>query len=344
MTEPTISAGHPKALLEFAISRGADRGALIQRAGIRAEDLSEQDNRVPLARYVALMEASIELCRDSALALKFGEAVRMQDISIVGLICEACETTAEVGVQLNRYARLVVDDDRSGQPELIRTVRTEEGVWVKIADGEDNAHLVEAELARFVWNARIMFASNSEFQKQRFPIAVHFMQAEPSYRAEHERIFNAPVVFGSRWNAVLIEPSFLSLRQPPTSRYVFGVLSEKAQALLNEIESATTARALVERALAPILQTGATSMNVIAKKLGMSRQKLYRALKAEGVTFEEVLDELRHKLAVHYLSGRKVSVNETAYLVGFSDPSAFSRAFKRWTGTSPRDARGTVLK
>jgi AraC-like DNA-binding protein len=62
-------------------------------------------------------------------------------------------------------------------------------------------------------------------------------------------------------------------------------------------------------------------------------------LKAEGATFEKVLDELRHKMALHYLSGNKVSVSETAYLVGFSEPAAFSRAFKRWTGSSPRAAR-----
>jgi AraC-like DNA-binding protein len=66
---------------------------------------------------------------------------------------------------------------------------------------------------------------------------------------------------------------------------------------------------------------------------------LYRRLKAEGVTFEKVLDALRHQLALHYLSGQKVSVNETAYLVGFSDPAAFSRAFKRWTGMRPREMR-----
>ena len=78
---------------------------------------------------------------------------------------------------------------------------------------------------------------------------------------------------------------------------------------------------------------------MIARKLGLSRQTLFRRLKAEGVTFEKVLDELRHNMAVHYLSEKKASVNETAYLVGFSDPAAFSRAFKRWTGSSPRMMR-----
>ena len=89
----------------------------------------------------------------------------------------------------------------------------------------------------------------------------------------------------------------------------------------------------------PILHTGDASVDIIANKLGFSRQTLFRRLKAEGATFEKVLDELRHKLALHYLSGKKVSVNETAYLLGFSESAAFSRAFKRWTGSSPRVVR-----
>ena len=70
-----------------------------------------------------------------------------------------------------------------------------------------------------------------------------------------------------------------------------------------------------------------------------ARDPLYRRLKAEGTTFETVLDGVRHRLALDYLGAGKVSINETAYLVGFSDPAAFSRAFKRWTGRSPRQWR-----
>jgi AraC-like DNA-binding protein len=75
-------------------------------------------------------------------------------------------------------------------------------------------------------------------------------------------------------------------------------------------------------------------MELIANRMGLSRQTLFRRLKSEGTSFGKVLEELRHKMALNYLSGKKVSVNETAYLVGFSEPAAFSRAFKRWTGTS----------
>jgi AraC-like DNA-binding protein len=89
----------------------------------------------------------------------------------------------------------------------------------------------------------------------------------------------------------------------------------------------------------PVLHTGNANMDAIAGKLGISRQTLFRKLKAEGVTFEKVLDELRYRMAADYLGARKVSVNETAYLVGFSEPAAFSRVFKRWSGCSPRTLR-----
>jgi AraC-like DNA-binding protein len=108
------------------------------------------------------------------------------------------------------------------------------------------------------------------------------------------------------------------------------------------MESARTMRGRVESLLLPLLHTGDASMTLIAGKLGLSRQTLFRQLKAEGVTFETVLDELRHRMALDYLRTRKVSVNQTAYLTGFSEPAAFRRAFKRWTGTSPKTMRDSM--
>jgi AraC-like DNA-binding protein len=118
---------------------------------------------------------------------------------------------------------------------------------------------------------------------------------------------------------------------------VFGILSEHADALLKSLENSKSIRGRVESLLMPILHKGDIGIDAISAKIGISRWTLSRRLKAEGTTFEKILDELRHKLALDYLRGKKVSVNQTAYLVGFSEPAAFSRAFKRWTGTSPRN-------
>lgn len=132
MAEPTIAAGYPKAFLDFAVSRGADCQRLIEQSGIRPDDLEDQDNRVPFMHYMALMEAGVELCKEPALALLFGEAVRLQDISIVGLIGEASETTEEARRQLNRYAHLMLDEDEARVLEYLELVREEGRVWLKL--------------------------------------------------------------------------------------------------------------------------------------------------------------------------------------------------------------------
>src|SRR6266699_7337459 len=111
MPNPTISAGYPKALLDFAVSRGADRQMLIERSQIRLDDLKDQDNRIPLANYLAMLEAGIELCNEPALSLLFGEAVRLPDISIVGLMGQLAENSEDGRRQMNRYGRLAIDED-----------------------------------------------------------------------------------------------------------------------------------------------------------------------------------------------------------------------------------------
>jgi len=337
MPNATVSAGYPRALLDFAVSKGADRRMLIERSQIRLDDLKDQDRRIPLANYLALLKAGIELCNEPALSLLFGEAVRLQDISIVGMIGVAFDNV-ESGRQLvNRYTPLGLDAD-DGTAEPIQFVRENGEVWMKFTGViyVDNPLLIESGIARAVCGARTMQQSMPGLANLQFPKAIRFTYAEPSYRAEYDRIFGVPLFFNSHMNAFLIDEAFLNLKLPRTNPYLSEVLSGRAEELLKNLEMSKTTRGRVEALLIPILHNGEASIDTIAGKLGFSRQTLFRKLKAEGVTFEKLLDELRHQLALYYLNGKKVPVNETAYLVGFSEPAAFSRAFKRWTGSSPR--------
>jgi AraC-like DNA-binding protein len=329
---PTVGAGWPRAFLDFSVVQGADRCALLARSGIRQQDLEHQDNRVPLEGYIALIEAGIDLTQQPALALRFGETVRMEDVTIVALIGAASETVGECFSQIGRFARLMIDAGESDALAPSEIVREDNGLWIVTSDNMfcSNRYLEQVSLAQnFCGWRRIM----------QLPISpntlVHVLQDEPPYRDEFERIIGAPIVFGAGRNAVRVEDDFLDLRFPAPNRYVFGLLSERAHALIQELESVTSTRAEVERHLSRILHTGDVAVDGIARKMALSRKTLYRRLKAEGLTFEGVLDDLRRRLALSYLADRKVSVTETAYLVGFSDPAAFSRAFKRWTGASP---------
>ena len=335
MREETVSSGFILGLLGYAVSRGADKDALLASAGVEAAALQDRDTRLPYAQYVALMHAAKQATGDSALALHFGEAVDVSDISIVGLIGQASETMLDAFEQLNRYVSLIVDVALTGENRFVMA-RDATGLWFTDMRADPNAfpELTESAFSHIIAGPR---RSNfPEWIKE-----VRVTHARPPHADEYERIFRTPVVFSSDRNAMQMEESIVTVKVGRLPRYVFGVLTDHADALLRELETSVTTRGRVESLLMPILHKGEANMDAIAAKLGFSRQTLYRSLKAENVTFEQVLDDLRQRLALEYLRARKTTVNETAYLVGFSDPAAFSRAFKRWTGKSPSEMRGS---
>jgi AraC-like DNA-binding protein len=138
-------------------------------------------------------------------------------------------------------------------------------------------------------------------------------------------------------------------RMPKASarpRYPFlALLGNLAKAVEGRMAPPKTAfRGEVERLVEPMLASGPVRIGEVARELGCSRQTLYRRLKQEGVTFVEVLDALRRRLALRLVREQGLSVKEAAWRLGFSDPAAFSRAFKRWTGMSPGTARQTSFR
>jgi AraC-like DNA-binding protein len=333
---PTVAAGYFKGLLDFAASKQASQTTLLERANVSLGDVQDPDNRIAFENYKRLMRAAVELTRDPALALHYGEEVGFEQLSVVGLIALACDTLFHAFAEVNRYNGLVIQVDGAGLGPRFQLAQENGKTWIVDSRLNPNSfpELTESGWARIVCGTRRFVPQGRVIVKE-----VHVTHAAPAYRAEYDRIFRVPTVFESDRNALLIDESLMFAEVARTTRYAFGVLSDRAKALLENLEKATTVRGKTESLLIPILHRGEPSADTIAKELGLSRPTFYRKLKAEGTTFANLLDELRRMMALHYLDGKKVSVNETAYLVGFSDPSAFSRAFKRWTGKSPRAAR-----
>jgi AraC-like DNA-binding protein len=332
MPELTIAASGVRALIQLAVSKGASRAALAERSRIDPADLQNRDGRIAFDKYMALMRAARELCEEPALALHFGESVDVSEISIVGAL-GGTETIGDSIAQLNRYSRVMVEVEGVGTGDRFSLVRGAGQLWLVDNRGNPNAfpELTESTFARMVCSARRILGDVHLFK------AVHVTHAEPEYLAEYERIFRVPVVFDSEKNGLQIDEALMfSYRLPALSQYTTAVLKEHAETLLARLDSSRSTRDRVEKLLADRLPTGDAQMDVIAGKLELSRQALFRLLKTEGVTFHQVLDELRRKTALRYLNGEKLSVKRTARLLGFSDSTALSRAFKRWTGSSPR--------
>lgn len=132
-------------------------------------------------------------------------------------------------------------------------------------------------------------------------------------------------------------PSKARVPRPAATAFA-SLLGELARVIADRATRSTPFQHEVERRIEALLDGGEVRIDRVAADMGLSRQTLYRRLRDDGVTFEQLLDGLRHRLALRYLKSDRMSVKAAAYRLGFSDPAAFSRAFKRWTGSSPRAA------
>jgi AraC-like DNA-binding protein len=330
MRELTVAAGVGSGLVEFAVSKGACRKALLDRAGLVSADLEDQDDRIPFLNYVALMRAAKVLCRDPAFALHFGASVDISQISIVGLMDHGIETMADAFVHINHYASLIIE---TGGRNPERLAARHVGREVRIVDTRPNPdafpELTESTFSRIVCGWRRFSGDSRELR------AVHVTHARPAHHAAYRRVFQAPTVFGSDCNALVWDASWWSRRLVSESSYVSRILGHHADRLLGELEKSKSMKGRVKSLLLPRLDGGDTSMAAVAAELGLTRATLRRRLQAESVTFAGLLDELRCEVAIEYLNAGHHSVNQIAYRLGFSDPAPFSRAFKRWTGRSP---------
>ncbi|HEX6574957.1 MAG TPA: AraC family transcriptional regulator ligand-binding domain-containing protein [Gemmatimonadaceae bacterium] len=329
MSELTVAANAAQVLIDFAVSRGANRATLAQLSGIQPAELDDRENRVPFNKYVDLMRSAQDLCNDPALALHFGECVDTSEISFTHQI--GAHSMAEALGIVNRYSRLTVEVESTATDRFTMS-RIDGQLWMLDlrANPNDFPELTESSFARMICTTRRAMGDLKMVRE------VHVTHAAPAYRDEYDRIFRVPVVFWSDKNGFLLDDRVMGLTPPPVPAYSSQVLKSRAEELLTRLDNSKSIRARVEGMLERALQTGDVSMASTARELGLSRQTLFRKLKAEGVTFEKVLDDLRSRMARHYLGSGKMSVSQTAHLLGFSDASSFSRAYKRWIGVSPK--------
>lgn len=165
--------------------------------------------------------------------------------------------------------------------------------------------------------------------KEMIARCIERMRAKECARCDNRKICPA-----GRWQTMFAEYEKPREERPNPLMPFLGELARVA-----ERRNQPSTRRDVEAVVEPLLADGVATIDRVALEMGVSRQTLYRRLKAEGVTFEQLLDQLRHKLALKLLRDQQMPVKQAAWRLGFSDPAAFSRAFKRWTGTAPSMAR-----
>ncbi|HYY42110.1 MAG TPA: helix-turn-helix domain-containing protein, partial [Pyrinomonadaceae bacterium] len=169
--------------------------------------------------------------------------------------------------------------------------------------------------------------------------SVSFQHPQPADTTEHRRIFRAPVHFDQPRNELVLDRALLALPLARADAGLCALLDRHAQELLARLPQRDDTTAQVRRLLSDALSGGDPNIAAVARQLGLSARTLQRKLRAEGTSYQDLLDLMRRDLARRYLQERDMAVCEVAYLLGFSGPSAFHRAFRRWTGVTPKEFR-----
>jgi AraC-like DNA-binding protein len=262
------------------------------------------------------------------LAVRLAAATIMGAFPLIDYLVATSETAGEGLRQLARYLRL------AGAPYALILQETENDVHV-IYDRPENTFGVEFGVTLAV----LRFYEETE--QRLLPRYVSFMH-RPDDIAECEHILGCPVVPNKLWSGFALPPESCELplrRRDPVLR---AVLEQQAAELASRLPATNDAAYQVRRALAARIASGDVQIGSIARVLATSTRSLQRRLADEGWSYQELLDLTRRDAAKNYLGVSTLSIGEVGYLLGYSEPAAFHRAFKRWNGIGPQAFRERI--
>ena len=332
MPAPSEPAGlyksilYVRALLGGVAQEGVDPQRLLQEAGLKPGLLYDPSARIACEDWQRLVRRAIELTGDEGLGLKVGGAVPDHAFQIVSQLLVSCGTLREASQVLRRFQPLLGNMclfDLIEEGALAHFVCTPVGAMPEAPQFEPELVL------SVVYRIALGFAVQDEDAEE-----VWMQHPRPTYADRYAQVFSCPVRFGQPRNAIVVKRCYLDQRQPYSDLRTNELLRASAERLLSE-QSEPSLPDQVRALLRVETDLRHMPFTRIAKKLRLQPRTLRRRLVEANAPWSMLLNEMRQRVACDALSHREVSLSELSERLGFSDPSAFSRAFKRWTGTSP---------
>ncbi|MEM8570785.1 MAG: AraC family transcriptional regulator [Pseudomonadota bacterium] len=285
--------------------------------------------------YYGMIESMATQMDVTSLPLIVGDAMRPDEYGALGLAWKAAPNLRGSFSRVARYWRLWTSFTQYEMHE------TDAGVlFVENRDGMRRLGMrisIEADLASGVSLSRQV--SPRPFA----PLAVYFKHPAPKTTQHHEAYFGCPVYFGADKDALLLSPQSLEepniLGDAGITQFLVSHLDQE----LSQIENTPALRARTKSEIARALSEGLPKMADIARSLGMSARSFHRRLAEHGVSFQALTEETRREIAIGMLEQERYALSEIAFLTGYSEQSAFNRAFKRWTGVTPASYRKSLL-
>lgn len=314
---------------------GLDSVALARQAGIVVPEVLAPTDRIPLDKADALLEFAIPLIHDPAFGLQVARCWHPSNLGVLGYAWLSSSTLRTGLRRLVRYHRLV------GERGATEIEEVPQGIKVRFwANRGDPAKVPVAAVAVDMAMALLLDMCRMNAGAALRPIAVALRRTTPESTAPYERFFGCPIRFGAEENTFLLSREDADSLLPSSNKQlatVFDRMLGEELARLDKSDVVTRCRA----AVLEYLTSGEVSEEDTAKQLHMSPRTLQRKLAEAKLTYQQLVDDTRKDLALCYIDDVKRSVSDITFSLGFSQPSAFTRAFKRWTGATPTDYRAS---
>ena len=321
-------------LLRAAEHYGADADLLLARVGLTPAQMRDPDCRIGLTELMKLGQAAISHTREPALGLRMGGMSRLTDFGLPGLLAMTSPTLADAFEVLARFEPLA---SRCYRGQSTWAPQLPAMVFISIAPYNDyNMFVVDSVLASWQALAETLTGETDLVQE------VHIEFPAPAYQNRYQDVFRVPVSFGRPENRLVLRPEAARLAVREAHPLVHQQLLALAQDRLRRQAVAESFSGRVQLILGPRLHGQTPSLEETAALVGMPDWTLRRKLKEEGTSFQALLDNMRKELALGYMRDTQMNFGEIAYVLGFSTPGAFQRAFKRWTGETPGDYRRRI--
>lgn len=333
---PSVLASAATGIVKFIERQKGDVDRIFGHAGISPEMAGSPTLQLSLGSYCRLFEESARLTRNGNFGLWFGNSFEPRDLGLWGY---AALSSPTLGAALETLVDLFPLHQQSSSMAL---TPSPDGL-VRLEYRIDAPQIVErrqdAELSLGMFLNIIREALGQGWA----PEEVHFEHPKPEAWREHERAFAAQAFFSQPTNAIVFRRQALKFAMPGADPRLMSAMRLCLQQLSERSDVRFSIADRVRTAVRAKLPEGFPPIEAVAAELRLPLSAIQRELHYDGLSYSTLVETTRRDLALSYVRQRQLSFSEIAFLVGYSELSAFSRAVRRWTGLSPRALRAQVL-
>jgi AraC-like DNA-binding protein len=328
---PTASGGIARLAYQRAKQAGADADVLLREAGLTAQQISDERLRVAARTQIKLLNLVAEALQDDYLGIRLAQQAELRAMGLLYYVLASSGTLAEAFARASRYSTISNESIRIGYRRDGRDLISYQYVGIpRLSD----RHQIELFVTLAVRLCRQLTG------REIVPQAIKLMHGRSDLPPDLKSFFGCAIQFGASVDEVTLPRETGDIAIVSADPFLNSLLEKYCQeAIAARRTKSSDWRVSVENAMAQLLPHGQATLPEVSRRLAITPRTLARRLTTETTTFAGVLDSLRQDLATRYLRDSERSISEIAWLLGYQQTSSFDRAFRRWTGVSPGEAR-----